>query len=104
MSNEKQMVYAAKVIGIEKVSYFNYLGRRVSGARISFCTPLSDEGSVGVKTYYQWVSEEKLPRNLELGQYYDLEFDITSNGNLYFKSMSSCPEQTYDVIDFKFSC
>lgn len=86
-----------KLIGIEEVNYQNYRGETITGARLSFAVELPESNmNSGVRVIYQWVSGEKLPKDLSLGKYYNLEFEKKFNNqtnNTYnqFYRMYDCP-------------
>lgn len=92
----------AKVIGIEKVSYENYMGNMVSGARVSFAAALPESDTTsGVMVHYQWISGEKLPNNIAIGKYYDIHFNVDNQKNAKFFDKLSSPS---DLVEFNFSC
>ena len=75
-----ETVNNCKLIGIEKVNYQNFRGDTISGARLSFAVELPEsEMNFGVRVIYQWVSSEKLPKDILLGKYYNLEFEKKFN-------------------------
>lgn len=92
----------AKVIGIEKVNYENYMGNLVEGARVSFAAALPETDSTsGVLVHYQWITKEKLPNNLAIGNYYDLSFNVdTEKGSKYFDKLLRPSE----LVEFTLNC
>ena len=99
---QQKILSNCKVIGIENVSYENYLGNIVSGARVSFAAALPDTGmNEGVMVHYQWITSDKLPRDIGIGKYYDIAFNYDSQkGVKYFDKLM----RPLNVVEFSFSC
>lgn len=99
---QQKILRNCKVIGVEKVSYENYMGNMVSGARVSFAAALPEtETTSGVMVHYQWINEEKLPKDLAVGKYYDLSFNVDQQkGNKYFDKLL----RPQELVEFTFSC
>lgn len=99
---QQKILKNCKVIGIEKVSYENYLGNPVSGARVSFAAALpSTDTTEGVLVHYQWITSDKLPPGIAIGKYYDICFNVDAQkGAKYFDKLL----RPADLVEFSFSC
>ena len=99
---QQKILKNAKVIGIEKVSYENYMGNLVSGARVSFAAALPDTDSTsGVMVHYQWITSDKLPGDIALGCYYDIVFNVDAQKNVKYFDKLMLP---FELVEFTFSC
>ena len=99
---QQKILKNAKVVGLEKVSYENYMGNSVSGARVSFAAELPETDTTsGVIVHYQWISSEKLPNDIAIGLYYDIAFNVDNQkGAKYFDKLM----RPSDPKEFTFTC
>lgn len=99
---QQRILKNCKVVGLEKVSYTNYLGNPVNGARVSFAAMLPESpDNEGVIVHYQWITSDKLPRDIGIGKYYDIAFNVDEQkGNKFFDKLL----RPADLVEFDFVC